>query len=102
MRTKIIIYQILIMFILTAAAFGQGFYVKSISKDYQTVMICEKGTSRKWKVQKGDKIDGWTIVDIQQDKVIMRGEPDEDQIMVHQMTLPANQPGAKIQSSHKK
>lgn len=90
MRTRIIVFLILIVFFSVSIALGQDFYVKSIAESHQTVVIGENGASKEWTVQKGDKVEGWTVVDIQPDEVVMRSEPDEWQLMVRQVTLPVN------------
>jgi len=57
-----------------AATYGQGLDIRSISNDCRTAVIFENGTAMERMVEKGDRIDGLTVIDIGNRKVILEGE----------------------------
>jgi hypothetical protein len=80
-----------IVFTVSSSALGQDFYLKSISKDKQTVVIGQKESNRKWTVRTGDKIENWNVIEIKNSHVILQSDPDEVTNLTRTiaLTLPA-------------
>ncbi len=87
MFKKITITMIIVIIFASLSA-AKNFHIKKISKDLKSVVVVVEGESElEREVQKGEKIDDWTVMDIQPDHVILRQEPEEEWSMEHQMIL---------------
>ena len=91
MNKKFMLFVVMMVFTLSSSAYGQDFYLKSISKDKQTVVIGQKESDRKWTVRKGDKIENWNVIEIKKSHVILKSDPDEVTSLTRTiaLTLPA-------------
>jgi len=71
---KIILAIILSVFLSTQYAYAQSLYLKTISEDLQEAVLVERDTGVEWVVGEGDVVEGWSIMKIKKNCVLIRKE----------------------------
>jgi hypothetical protein len=88
MNNIVMILILLISLTWVPSVYAKNFQVKNIGEDGQTVVIKDNETNMEWEVKKGDDIDGWTVIEMDRDKVILEKQPDDElQPMYEQVEL---------------
>lgn len=87
MPKKNILLTLLMLVTCALSVFGKSIHVKHISEDLRSVVIADNDAKIERELWRGDKFDGWTIVDIKPGKVILHSETDPITEMVTRMIL---------------
>jgi hypothetical protein len=87
---RVIIVAILATFTMSLSVYGQNFKVLAVEEDSQEVVLRDKDTGEQWLARVGDEIEGWTIVEVTKNKVVMRKE-GEGHISQKAITIPIRQ-----------
>ena len=74
---KFIIASALFSVIFTQNLFAEDLRILSINEDNQA-LIRDADTGDEWLVIEGDNISGWTIISIENNKIVLRKESDEE------------------------
>jgi len=61
--------SIFLVIVICLPAYAQDFKVLAVSENFKQVILYEKGTGREYTAQAGDEVDGWRIVEINQEYV---------------------------------
>jgi hypothetical protein len=69
---KVIILMILLTLAVSLPAYGQNFQVRAVEEDPQQVVLRDKDTGKEWVVRAGDEIEGWAIIEVKKNRVVMR------------------------------
>jgi len=71
---RVIILTILATFTISLPAYSQNFKVLAVDEGFQEVLLHDRDTGNQWLVRVGDEIEGWTIVEVTKNRVVMRKE----------------------------
>ena len=87
---RFILSVVLAIFLFAHSAQAQSFNLKSISEDLREAVLVDKDTGAEWAVGEGDEVEGWSIVKIKKNCVVIRKEieGEEHQAIVRTLTLP--------------
>ena len=86
---KIMTVAALFSVILTQNLFADDIRVLSIKEDHQ-VLLRDADTGEEWLAMEGDSIEGWIIISIEKNKVVLRKESVEESsdVIVKTIELP--------------
>jgi len=87
---RVIILAILATFTMSLSVYGQNFKVLAVEEDSQEVVLRDKDTGEQWLARVGDEIEGWIIVKVTKNQVVMRKEA-EGNISHKAITMPIPQ-----------
>jgi len=87
---RLILIVFLAIFLFAHSAYAQSLHLKSISEDLQEVVLIERDTGAEWVAREGDVVEGWSIVAIKKNRVVIRKaiEGEKHQAIVRTLTLP--------------
>jgi hypothetical protein len=87
---RVIIVMILVTFTISLPAYSQNFKVLAVEEGSQEVVVRDRDTGKQWVVRVGDEIEGWIIVKVTKNQVVMRKEA-EGNISHKAITMPIPQ-----------